>query len=313
MCVCLSASLSCLWSLVSVHGSVILSFCHSVVLSPCLCLPFSVSLSLPLWPSASLALCARHCCLTPADCVLLASQPLLVQRNDPTYYNSIFTIAQFKELLFKGGLTFEQDLDITSYKAGKRTTLNGTGAPDAAKTWSHFRDDGCSLRLLCPQAHSPRIAAMLAQLESYFGMFTGSNMYLTPAGTQGFSPHYDDIEAFVLQLEGKKHWRWVVVGVSMRVCGLWACTVTCAGVAVGVVGVVVVSQCVRAAMCRRNPAAVFVPQLLPRRNRGTHFGDGVEPGRPAVLPPWIHPPGRQRAGRRLVAHHRQHGAAQHVV
>lgn len=31
--------------------------------------------------------------------------------------------------------------------------------------------------------------------------------YLTPAGTQGFAPHYDDIEAFVVQLEGKKHWR----------------------------------------------------------------------------------------------------------
>ena len=27
------------------------------------------------------------------------------------------------------------------------------------------------------------------------------------AGTQGFAPHYDDIEAFVIQLEGKKHWR----------------------------------------------------------------------------------------------------------
>ena len=31
--------------------------------------------------------------------------------------------------------------------------------------------------------------------------------YLTPAGSQGFSPHYDDIEAFVMQLEGKKKWK----------------------------------------------------------------------------------------------------------
>lgn len=31
--------------------------------------------------------------------------------------------------------------------------------------------------------------------------------YLTPAGSQGFSPHYDDIEAFILQLEGRKRWK----------------------------------------------------------------------------------------------------------
>lgn len=35
----------------------------------------------------------------------------------------------------------------------------------------------------------------------------GANVYLTPPGTQGFAPHYDDIEAFVVQLEGKKVWK----------------------------------------------------------------------------------------------------------
>ena len=31
--------------------------------------------------------------------------------------------------------------------------------------------------------------------------------YLTPPGSQGFAPHYDDIEAIVIQLEGRKHWK----------------------------------------------------------------------------------------------------------
>jgi len=35
----------------------------------------------------------------------------------------------------------------------------------------------------------------------------GANVYLTPAGTQGFAPHFDDVEVFMLQLEGKKRWR----------------------------------------------------------------------------------------------------------
>ena len=48
---------------------------------------------------------------------------------------------------------------------------------------------------------------MLATLQDHFGCFVGSNAYLTPPNSQGFAPHYDDIEAFILQVEGKKHWR----------------------------------------------------------------------------------------------------------
>jgi bifunctional lysine-specific demethylase and histidyl-hydroxylase NO66 len=36
----------------------------------------------------------------------------------------------------------------------------------------------------------------------------GANAYLTPPNaSQGFAPHYDDIEAFCLQLEGRKRWK----------------------------------------------------------------------------------------------------------
>ena len=35
----------------------------------------------------------------------------------------------------------------------------------------------------------------------------GVNSYWTPASTQGFAPHFDDVEAFVLQTEGSKNWK----------------------------------------------------------------------------------------------------------
>jgi len=46
-----------------------------------------------------------------------------------------------------------------------------------------------------------------ATLQEFFGCFVGANSYLTPPNSQGFAPHYDDIEAFILQLEGKKRWK----------------------------------------------------------------------------------------------------------
>ncbi|MEH1057415.1 cupin domain-containing protein [Micromonospora sp. CPCC 206171] len=33
------------------------------------------------------------------------------------------------------------------------------------------------------------------------------NAYLTPAGSQGFATHYDTHDVFVLQVDGRKHWR----------------------------------------------------------------------------------------------------------
>lgn len=43
-------------------------------------------------------------------------------------------------------------------------------------------------------------------LQEHFHCLVGANVYLTPPKSQGFAPHYDDIEAFVLQIEGKKEW-----------------------------------------------------------------------------------------------------------
>ena len=48
---------------------------------------------------------------------------------------------------------------------------------------------------------------MVALLEEYFGCGGGCNAYLTPAHCQGFAPHFDDVDAFILQVEGTKRWR----------------------------------------------------------------------------------------------------------
>jgi len=71
----------------------------------------------------------------------------------------------------------------------------------------HYYSEGCSIRILNPQTFLPAIHSMNATLQEYFQCMVGANVYLTPKGSQGFAPHYDDIEAFVLQIEGKKRWR----------------------------------------------------------------------------------------------------------
>lgn len=87
---------------------------------------------------------------------------------------------------------------------------HGAGNPETGPTaggaivtakfvWEKFRE-GCSLRMPCPQKFSDPLHRLLAALEEEFGCMVGSNVYLTPPRSQGFAPHWDDIEAFLLQV-----------------------------------------------------------------------------------------------------------------
>ncbi|CAN0196904.1 unnamed protein product [Pylaiella littoralis] len=94
--------------------------------------------------------------------------------------------------------------------AAAAATAGGGGAVGAVVTpgfvWQKFRE-GCSLRMPCPQKYSDPLHRLLSALEEEFGCMVGSNVYLTPPRSQGFAPHWDDIEAFLLQVEGRKRWR----------------------------------------------------------------------------------------------------------
>eukprot|EP00927_Polykrikos_kofoidii_P027268 TRINITY_DN24057_c0_g1_i1.p1 TRINITY_DN24057_c0_g1~~TRINITY_DN24057_c0_g1_i1.p1 ORF type:complete len:594 (-),score=141.97 TRINITY_DN24057_c0_g1_i1:183-1964(-) len=69
-----------------------------------------------------------------------------------------------------------------------------------------FRE-GWSCQWLQPQQEHDALGRLVSVLESQFGVLVGVNTYLTPPGTQGLAPHWDDVDVFVLQLSGKKSWR----------------------------------------------------------------------------------------------------------
>eukprot|EP01138_Halocafeteria_seosinensis_P014179 gb/GECG01014478.1/.p1 GENE.gb/GECG01014478.1/~~gb/GECG01014478.1/.p1 ORF type:complete len:280 (+),score=44.18 gb/GECG01014478.1/:1-840(+) len=135
-------------------------------------------------------------------------KPMFISREKQRdYYQQVFASEWIKQWLHQGSLSYGTDIDVTQYRDYQRFTLNGEGVAPGDETWKRFTEEKCSLRLVCPHAHSDVLLNLLSTLEEYFCMFVGSNVYLTPPASQGFAPHYDDIEAFVLQVEGSKHWR----------------------------------------------------------------------------------------------------------
>ena len=126
------------------------------------------------------------------------------------YYSGWFSKADILTLAASpsSSLHYTRDVDVTAYANGKRSTLNPPNAPPVTSaSLTSFLSRGCSVRFLSPHSHHPPLHRLLHLLDQALGMQCGANSYLTPKGTQGFSPHYDDVDVFILQTEGRKRWR----------------------------------------------------------------------------------------------------------
>ncbi|XP_028171033.1 bifunctional lysine-specific demethylase and histidyl-hydroxylase NO66 [Ostrinia furnacalis] len=133
-------------------------------------------------------------------------KPLHIARNKSSYYKEIISTPIIDNMLRNESIQFTKNIDVTSYVDEKRETHNPEGRAHPHLVWDFYLN-GCSIRLLNPQTYIPKLHLLNATMQEYFNSFVGANAYLTPPDSQGFAPHYDDIEAFILQAEGKKHWR----------------------------------------------------------------------------------------------------------
>lgn len=133
-------------------------------------------------------------------------KPLHISRKKPNYYKDLISTPTIDHMLRNENIQFTKNLDVTSYIDGKRETHNPEGRAHPHLVWDYYLN-GCSVRLLNPQTYIPKLHILNATLQEHFNCFVGANSYLTPPDSQGFAPHYDDIEAFILQAEGKKLWR----------------------------------------------------------------------------------------------------------
>ncbi|XP_019864286.1 PREDICTED: bifunctional lysine-specific demethylase and histidyl-hydroxylase NO66-like [Amphimedon queenslandica] len=133
-------------------------------------------------------------------------KPVMIPRNVPHYNDGWFSSRDLDRILRENHIEHLVNIRITSYADGEKEVEQSSGRAHAPMVWDRF-SDGYSIQFLNPQTYSRPMWLLTSFLQEHFSSFVGANIYLTPAGTQGFAPHYDDIEAFVVQVEGKKRWR----------------------------------------------------------------------------------------------------------
>jgi len=133
-------------------------------------------------------------------------KPLLVRRNDANFYGDVFSLSVMKEVLRNNELYFESDVNVCRYVDNQKELLN-EARRITPEDIDELMTEQATFQFHHPQRYVDQLWNAVEKLETYFGSLVGSNVYITPKDSQGLAPHCDDVEIFVMQLEGRKTWK----------------------------------------------------------------------------------------------------------
>jgi Lon protease-like protein len=125
----------------------------------------------------------------------------------PAEAASLFDIARLERAISNSAIPVEQ-IDIFSrghivrlpelvHKSG-RTVLDVAAEELGA---------GATLRVRDLQRADPDLLAFVHSIQETFAATAQINLYLTPARQEGFPPHFDITDVFIVQIAGSKSWR----------------------------------------------------------------------------------------------------------
>jgi hypothetical protein len=142
-------------------------------------------------------------------------KPLLIKRHSPTFYASLLTIEGVNEHLGRAHLSTPA---LRMARNGEEIDTADYTYPDSSPN-SHWSDatvdkellfakfyDGYTIILMEYEQHSGAMLRLRHEVERAFHAPVMTHVYLTPRNAQGFCPHWDPTNVFILQFTGTKEW-----------------------------------------------------------------------------------------------------------
>lgn len=133
-------------------------------------------------------------------------KPLLIRHEDAHWFDGLVTVEDIHQVITSRRV-FHPEIGITN-AARKVETHEYTwpsGMIDVARLYQQFADGG-TIVLQNLEAELEPLAALCRSMECELSTRFQTNLYYTPEKAQGFKPHYDSHDVFVLQVHGTKHW-----------------------------------------------------------------------------------------------------------
>ncbi|WP_406044390.1 cupin domain-containing protein [Micromonospora sp. NBC_00898] len=173
----------------------------------------------PAVPSSATDALARCISVEPAKFAAAhwGRAPLLsraAELPNPQGFTDLLSPADADELLSRRGLRtpfLRVAKDGQLVPAARYTGGGGAGAEIGDQVLDEkvleLYASGATLVLQGLHRIWPALVDFARDLGTALGQPLQVNAYLTPAGSQGFATHYDTHDVFVLQVDGRKHWR----------------------------------------------------------------------------------------------------------
>jgi len=137
-------------------------------------------------------------------------QHYVLARGAPGHYADLLSLDDVDALIGLSGIVAPLQGDIRLVKqADECLEVRPTKDQAIANLQDVYQAyaDGFTVVVNQVERHWAPVAALCRGLETVFQCRVGANLYLTPRQAQGFTPHYDTHDLFVLQLAGAKAWR----------------------------------------------------------------------------------------------------------
>ena len=130
--------------------------------------------------------------------------PLHIARTNHSTFADLLSISAIEELLSTNALTFPtvqlsqsgQTIPVSDYADGSNVILNN-------RIIERYRS-GSTIVVSQAQELVASLMTLCRSVQASLMMRCQTNVYLSPAGNQGFNPHYDTHDVFILQVSGRK-------------------------------------------------------------------------------------------------------------
>lgn len=139
-------------------------------------------------------------------------KPLIIKRSQADYFNGIISRRTIENYL-KNDADFSANSVVMTRNAGGENGDDNEVVSESSldlETFARMVDEeGWTCQVVHPQQKNAKLHALLERLENWSGSLWGSNLYLrgTTESAPTFSALSDNFELFVLQLDGKCHWK----------------------------------------------------------------------------------------------------------